>query len=380
MRRAIETNVSRLLLWTILAIGGVLAATGCDSQGVPFQPQDTVPEDTTTTDGTASDLPGGTDVVEGWDWWAGDLLVWRAEQLPLKEVFHDIDGVSNATGFEVYAVGFRGAVLRMDSAVGVWEDVSPATSHSIEGVWAVGPKQAWICGEKGLLMRYEKAPGASYAEWIDETEPGRSETIYSIHGTGPDDIWAVGDGGLILHRTAAGWTQIPHTDLGLSATDVREFRAVWAAAPELVYLGGERWFGTWDGVEWSKYWSSGDTFVSLAGNGEHIWLGSDGGYLWHYDGENWIKQTATIYYDYNAVWVQEDGTVYATGEDPSPQSIIWIGKKDPWEQLEVASPEGVAEQWEVTGNSLITGLWGHGPEDLFACTQQQQILRYSTHE
>ncbi|MFH1529841.1 MAG: hypothetical protein ABIK09_03795 [Pseudomonadota bacterium] len=363
----------------LLALSILAVAPGCDSQGETYIPPDSVVGETVISDGSLDEASTGADMGPGWDWWSGDLLAWRAEQIPLKEVFHGISGVDDGDGYAVYVVGFRGAVLQYHSAVGEWTDVSPATSRSVEGVWALGPERVWICGEQGLLMRYEAPAGASYPEWNDETDPLRTETVNSIHGTGPDDIWAVGDDALILHRTAAGWEEFPKTALGWPAGDERDLFMVWAAAPDHVFVGGEGYFGFWDGAEWKTIWSSADSYLAVAASGDTIWLGTDGGYLWSYDGEIWVKQAAPVYYDYNAIWVAEDGRVFATGEDPSPQSIIWIGKKEPWEQLEVISPEGVAEQWAITENSLITGLWGRDPEDLFVCTQQQQILRYSKH-
>jgi hypothetical protein len=381
MRRVIETGVSKVSLGLFVAIAVVSLAPGCDSQGVPFQPPDTTAADTTGADGVTEDSAGPADVAPGWDWWSGDLLAWRAEQIPLQEVFHDIDGVANATGYEIYAVGFRGAVLRLDSSVGTWQDVSPSTALSIEGVWAAGPKSAWVCGEKGLLMRYEAPPGATYAEWTDETDPLRPANLNGIHGSGPDDVWAVGEAGTVLRNQGNGWTQIPHADLQIPIEGANDLYAVYARSPDDVWVAGQGMMIWWNGVEWDqRSVDKGDGYISVGGTGDHIWIGSDGGYLWYFNGEFWKKIAAPIYYDYNAVWADTDGTAYATGEDPSPQSIIWIGKKEPWDQLEVSSPEGVAEQWVVQENSLITGLWGAGPEDLFACTLQQQILRYSTHE
>ena len=359
----------------------VLAAPGCDSQGVPFVPSDNVGGGDAGTDVSGVDIPGNVDAAPGWDWWAGDLLVWRSEPLPIREVFHDIDGVANGAGYEVYVVGFRGAVLRMDSAVGDWIDVSPATTRSIEGVWAAGPEQAWICGEAGLLMRYAAPPGATYPEWTDQTDPLRTETLNGIDGFGPDNVWAVGDGGVVLTNQGDGWEQVPLETLEIPAAMSNDLYAVYLRGPEDVWIAGQGILLWWNGVEWDRRSvASADAFLSVGGAGETIWVGSDAGYLWYYNTEKWQRIYAPVYYDYDAVWVNEDGTAYATGEDPSPQSIIWFGTKEPWDQLEVASPEGMPEQWAVEENSLVTGLWGSSPEDLFACTQQQQVLHYKKHE
>jgi len=363
----------------VLAFAVRLAAPGCDTQGVPFVPTDTVGVDT-AADSAAADTPGGLDTGPPWDWWDGDLLVWRAEQIPLQEVFHDISGVEDDAGYAVFVVGFRGAVVRYDSAEGMWADVSPATNRSVEGVWAAGPDLTWICGEQGLLMRYQAPPGATYPEWVDETDPLREETLRDVHGSGPDDVWAVGDGGLVLRNQGDGWVEIPSADLRIPDTLSGDLNAVYARGPDDVWIAGQGTVIRWNGIEWGRQdVSESDDFLSVTGSEDYIWIGSDAGYLWRFDGETWMKKSPAVYYDYDAIWVDDDGTVYATGEDPSPQSIIWVGLEEPSEQLDVASPDGVPEQWAVTQNSLVTGLWGRGSEDLFACTRQQQILRYAKH-
>ena len=357
----------------------LLSTSACDSQGVDYVPPDGVGADT----GPGADTPdagGGVDAGPGEDWWSGGVLGWRADEIPIQEAFFAISGVDNGPGYMVYVGGFRGAVLRYDSATEAWADVSPTTTKAIRGIRAMGPEQVIICGDEGLLMRYEAPPGATYPEWTDASDPLRKETLHAVHGTGPDDLWVVGDDGLVLHNTGAGWEQVPKTDLGLEEGDTRSLNAVWALAPDDVLVGGERWLTRWDGTTWNKVFSPGDTFLAMAGNGPHLWIGSDGGYLWHWNGETLVKKYAPVYYDYDSIWVAEDGRVFATGENPSPQSIVWYGTGEPWDQLEVMSPEDLPEPWSVQSNSLITGLWGRSPDDLFACTQQQQVLHYALHQ
>ncbi len=355
------------------------AASACDSQGVDYVPPDGVGADT----GPNADIDafGGSDAGPGEDWWSGGVLGWRAEEIPIREAFFAISGVDNGPGYVVYVAGFRGAVLRYDSATGVWTDVSPTTTKAIRGIWAVGPKQVFICGDEGLLMRYEVPPGATYPEWTDASDPLPKETLHAVHGTGPDDVWVVGDNGLVLRNQGAGWVSIPKADLLIPEDDTSDLHAVYARAPDDVLVSGEGMVIWWNGTEWDQRdVEPSHGFLSIAGAGDQIWVGSDGGYLWSVFEGVWSEKPAPVYYDYDAIWVAADGRVFATGEHPSPQSIIWNGAGEPWDQLDVVSPEDLSEPWSVTPKSQITGLWGRSPEDIFACTQQQQILHYAMHQ
>jgi hypothetical protein len=169
----------------------------------------------------------------------GPVLPWSNEQQP----------VAIRAGFLVpenalWLVGDQAAVARYPVAFlegggdasasepGVLLPVAAQTN--LLAAWGVG-EQLWTAGTNGTLLHFDGT------EWHTE-EVGTTVTFNAIFGLSPTDIWVAGDDGTVLHFDGDKW----------SSVDAGGYRgslmAIWASAPDDVWIGGERAMFHWGGV------------------------------------------------------------------------------------------------------------------------------------
>src|SRR5581483_348775 len=101
------------------------------------------------------------------------------------------------------------------------------------------------------------------------------------------DIWAVGAKGTALHFDGQTWS-------GLTGPDADEFKGVWGAAPDDVWVIGVGSAYHWDGARLSPIPSASvaeGNGISGTGPGD-IWTVGYGGAIAHYDGHIWTTVEA----------------------------------------------------------------------------------------
>jgi len=149
--------------------------------------------------------------------------------------------VSVRAGFLVpesalWLVGDHGAVARypiarLEDAGDAGDGAAPGTllpttsRASLLAAWGYAD-HLWAAGTQGTILHFDGS--AWHAE-----QTGTEVTLNAIFGTSATDIWAAGDDGTVLHFDGEDWTAV---DVG---SYHGSFRAIWAATPDDVWIGGE---------------------------------------------------------------------------------------------------------------------------------------------
>lgn len=136
---------------------------------------------------------------------------------------------------DLWAVGFKGAALRVTGAQGESPTVTAFNSqtvNTIHGVWAASPTDAWLVGGAGLVRHYT---GHAHL-WDVVSDVPTTATLRSIWGSSSSDIWAVGDEATVLHFDGEIWTRFKVAGLGQRRPDLH---AVWTDGPGRVWAGGD---------------------------------------------------------------------------------------------------------------------------------------------
>jgi hypothetical protein len=163
----------------------------------------------------------------------------------------------------------------------------------------------------------------------------------------PSDIWAVGANGAALHYDGQSWT-------GLTGPDADDFKGVWGAAPDDVWMMGIGATYHWDGARLSPI-AGGPEGMAIFGSGPaDIWTVSFGGAMFHYDGQTWSAvnppPTST---DLFAGWAWAPNSAWAGGG--GGLILHWDGST-----------------WRPVPNTGVSGdvrsMWSSGPNDLWVLT------------
>lgn len=201
----------------------------------------------------------------------GDGRSWhRAEVLTrsdLLAVHFSPDGVG-------WAVGADGVTLRCES--GTWRLVPSGVQTTLRGVWS-GPRGvAWAVGDRGVVLKWEGK------EWIQEKRITESH-LHAIDGAHQDHLWAVGSNGTVLQHRSNRWS-VFHATPGSTST-LRCVTASW---------GGQVWIGGDGGVLWHKSGYASSKFVPTASGSQTAINGvaaQDARNLWRGGAQGLIHQS-----------------------------------------------------------------------------------------
>jgi hypothetical protein len=123
-----------------------------------------------------------------------DPLVWTRvdsqSQVPLESVWGSSAG-------DVWAVGQRGTIRRIQTGDARWQIVPSPTTETLHHVWGSGPNDVWMVGDNGTILHFD---GTTIAPSTAQFPSGPLPSLRGVWGSGPDDVWIVGDT-IALHYT-----------------------------------------------------------------------------------------------------------------------------------------------------------------------------------
>jgi hypothetical protein len=184
--------------------------------------------------------------------------------------------------------------------------------------------------------------------WRGYSAPGMFG-FSAVWAFAPDDVW-VGGPQALAHFDGTAFTQVATA----STIGVGDF---WGFAPDDLYAVAGTSLLHWDGAAWSAVGTGGaiapSDLTSIWGtSGGDLWLGdSQNGHVFHWNGTAWstgITQTVAVS-DLWGVGGAPGGAVFAGG----------VFGFDRW--------SGVA--WTDISDSVVSqasGIWGFGPDDVWA--------------
>jgi len=369
-----------------------LAALACDSEGTNVSGNG---DGDDVAEGGGDDTPGGGSEDGGADTEPvddgppfDDTLAWKVLNPGEKEMWNAMTGIANEDGsYSVFVAGGFGAVMWYNSQSGKWHHINLAQSEEVKSIWAASEDYIAVAGEDGLLKRYYDYSGAGTLEWYnDDLSSGLNSTLESLHGHDKDNLWAVGEAGGVLQLSGDAWKKWSPAEMGVSDSPPPDFNAVLALGPDKALITGDGLIveynaGTFtvNDTEFADY-----KLRVLHMAPDAIWMGADKGSLFKQlpDG-TFEKHVANVYSQFRTLWSSPEGVVYAAG---SQNPNIWSydgNADDSWDFLEVASPKFIEDSYPdhlVDPASRITGIWGTGGQNIYACSKEKQVLHYAVHK
>lgn len=289
-----------------------------------------------------------------------------------------------------------------------WSLVSPSVSPAagldwIYGIWGSGANDVYFVGASPSGPGDMAVPGASVLHWNGSSWATVGAPIGQMNfiwGTGPNDVWVSGK--TVWHFDGTYWTQ------RATATG-----PIWGAAPGDVWvLGAGNYNGTSTGpsIIGSQTHITGSGVVTtssgidwginaIAGAGSDAWAVGGGGEMLHFDGQSWQSHSHRLFdtsSEYSpAALLQIHGTsstdLWAVGDgaiahwDGNAWSQYPVCAREKWQGVFSPAPNDV---WIVGGQKLLhgdgtrwriadsptplhqlDGIWGSGPNDLWAVAQ-----------
>jgi hypothetical protein len=136
----------------------------------------------------------------------------------------------------LWLVGDRGAVARYRVSPLREGVLLPVSSQaSLYAAWG-HDEHLWAAGSDGTILHFDGT------DWHTE-DSGTNDTLNAIFGFSSEDIWAAGDNGTVLHFDGKHWS---HVAVG---SYVGKLVTIWGAAPDDVWIGGERAMFHWGAVQ-----------------------------------------------------------------------------------------------------------------------------------
>ncbi len=146
----------------------------------------------------------------------------------------DMRSLHGASANELWAVGPRGAALRITNAESETPSVKAFNSRTwdaLNGVWAASASEAWAVGAGGTIRHYAGHP----IDWEVVSDVPTTSHLNAVWGSSSSDVWAVGDAGVVLHYDGKTWSRVKVAGLGARRPDLM---TVWTSAPGHVWIGG----------------------------------------------------------------------------------------------------------------------------------------------
>lgn len=208
--------------------------------------------------------------------------------------------------------------------------VSPL--FALTSVWGSGPSDVWAVGSGGTIVHWD---GSAWK--LTPTAPATQNTLRGVWGSGPNDIWAVSRTDVIFHSTGfangtATWTPAPGP--GAALPEQRAATAIWGTSatdvriaflPRFLFDPTPAMYNQWvkGNDDWSVSRGDGAIFA-FWGTANDVWYVADNS-----ETNGW-QRAMTVH-----------GTPNTKGEME-------------WALVESQS------------TSTLEGIWGSGPNDLWA--------------
>ncbi len=299
----------------------------------------------------------------GYDRWdLSSFLHFNGEGWSIADtVPHVLSGIGGSASGQVWAVGDKGAILRLDQ--GRLEERRAGVVTDLSRIFGFSEDELWTVGFSGTLLR-RTASG-----W-ERIQVPSNENLNGMGGVSSSDLWIVGERGTSLHFDGDGWANVP-------TGTIDPLISVWASGPSDVWAGTpQRPFAPtaflhWDGNTWSNWRGQPSPFGSVQRfwgfAPDDVWtVGSYCDYShpvdpvcsktsYHFDGSEWTGRYV-------------GPPVHSINE--SLVGIWGIDSRDVWALALIgASYHWDGESWsqvEFPGSLECGSLWGRATNDVFA--------------
>jgi hypothetical protein len=250
--------------------------------------------------------------------------------------------------------GDKGLILRFDGSM---FKVIHEGGPTIFGAWASSASDVWFVG--GLPEVGSDRDNDALFHWNGEkleqdlTIPAKGVALLSIWGTSSEDLWISGENGTLWHRTHEGWD-----DRSIAVADGLAPFVVGGCAANEVYAVSGRQLYAFDGAAWQRKKAplpTGARNVACGPRGALV-VGDFGlKTYWDRESDRWSDEQATapINVDLLGTWAAPEGSFWAVGGNlafPGTRKsgvVAYHGCRPPSALTELDGPEptdgGVAD-------------------------------------
>ena len=354
-----------------MVCAGLLLAVGCmkTEGGTRALPVDSVAQEDTASVDTVENLDTLDIFHEG-------EAVWALLQVPVAEAWRALAGGNG--GDWLVLVGDRGAVLGYEG--GQWSYMNLGTQEHLRAVKAEGPDDFVVCGTEGALWRRKSSGPGQPSVWEDLSAAWFKKELLALDGPSLEELWVGGVEGTLLHVFSGLLLKVDPGVLGLTGATLPDISGVLMVGGQPMILAGDRVL-LQAGEKWNQEFktSDGELLVSIVQGPDGIWVGGGKGTVFAKRGSTWVSGPGPVYYSFDTLWADPLGSVFATGFHKGGDALGWFGDETSLGTLTVVSPDYVPEEQRISTPFQITGLWGSSGENLFACTDNGQVLHYAIH-
>ena len=269
-------------------------------------------------------------------------------QSPHPNMFSTINDVYGFSSNDVWSVGREGRVLHFappaSGGNASWTLESLNTLQLFTAIWGAGPTDIWMGGDQTTFYYYD-----SSRQWrkITTNLPG-GETIHGIWGTSSTDVWAVGTNGFFAHCGPPASQGAPCTWSKVTVPSATgRLQDIWGTSATDIWASGD---------PPSQFYHCGPP---ASGNAPCTWseVPHNAG-----DGVSIYSIRGFSQSDIWAVGVGKSGSNY----------VGMILKCSP------PGSNGVPCTWSrqtIPDGDYLFSMWGTASNDLWACGQNNRLLR-----
>jgi hypothetical protein len=234
--------------------------------------------------------------------------------------------------------------------------------------------------------------------WVAEGLAGDAGVVpafAAVWGTSPEDAWTGGDHAALFHRTQNGWARVAPPSTATTISAIFGESDLWLAS-------GMELDQTANGTTWTP------TVLASTGNVLTLWgqsdlyAGTSAGEIWHLASNIWNSERSADNTIIQSLWGADDSDVWAVGGKILHRDVngawtalpavgdhnaVWgSSANDVWiagcDQTATACgfvkhlENGTFSRVATPAAAALVGLWGSGPNDIFAVGKGGAILHY----
>ncbi|MHC5078627.1 MAG: FG-GAP-like repeat-containing protein, partial [Planctomycetota bacterium] len=295
---------------------------------------------------------GEAGVVLRWDA-VGTTWIDYSGPIGESHSFHSVAGTAN---FNVAAVGENGILYYFNGMTWTQHN-APSTTENLTGIWFQDATHAWVTGTSGTLYSLDLALWT----WTPVSPAPTTKNLLGVWGSASNDVFVVGEKGLILHYDGVAWRVLASSRI--NAMFAASATNIFAVGADGLILEGDG-AGNW--TAFANVPTQEELLAVWAESPGNVYAVGRGGTILHYNGASWTAESAPTSSDLHAVW-GIPGTVWAGGD----QGVLMENSGTGWDDRQV-----IPRLWVGT-TDRITGLWGNGPNDLFAITLSGNLYHFT---
>jgi hypothetical protein len=228
-------------------------------------------------------------------------------------------------------------------------------AFSESNIFAVGVYSDENNNRNAGILHYD---GATWTPMLLSNLTLSDICLKGVWGLSPNDIFAIGNSATVIHYDGISWSNSNYFD-----EDLYNVTGIWGSSANNIYITSGYRIMHFDGVNWEPvYTDSSRTsrFTNIWGTSDNdIYAISEIGFLYHFDGSNWISMNSHSIEDLYSISGTSHYDIFVSGNNGT---ILHYNGYE-WSNM-------------FSGTDLaITGIYSTSPTDVYAVTSNS-ILYY----